>query len=296
MKLFYDYYDPAPSSAIDEPMCSYVWIHYTCSIWVPECYFEERAGLINIKGVENVDKKRFKLVCEVCQTSRTGAAIKCAEEGCFNHFHPECARTQGVYMEQRHGDNLKYYVYCRIHEPLKLTRVKEGKAKKAKDEITKFCRGIEKYVDTYKLATVPFKLLKHGRKGKPKKEQKGKEVKEVKVNDDAEFMRRLKEALVSKKKLVVSLKKVAEGSFKVIDIEEPTKRTLKSTVSKNDEIWDSFMYKNLSAAQLYKKYKRVMKETTDLKDKFCRDIKNETKCEKKKPRRKAREYEEAHAE
>lgn len=62
----------------EPPDCHYVWIHYTCAIWVPEVYFEERNGLINIKGLENVDKKRFKIMCEICQSSRAGACVKCA--------------------------------------------------------------------------------------------------------------------------------------------------------------------------------------------------------------------------
>ena len=35
-----------------------------------------------------------------------------------------------------------------------------------------------------------------------------------------------------------------------------------------------------------------MKEMVDIKEKFCRDIKNETKNQKKKDKRKYREYEE----
>jgi hypothetical protein len=40
IKLFYDYYDNKSPVEIDEPKCNFVWVHYTCSIWVPECYFE----------------------------------------------------------------------------------------------------------------------------------------------------------------------------------------------------------------------------------------------------------------
>ena len=40
--------------------------------------------------------------------------------------------------------------------------------------------------------------------------------------------------MVSGRKLVVSLKKVGDKAFKVIDIEEPVKRTLKSNINKND--------------------------------------------------------------
>ena len=71
--------------------------------------------MINIKGVDTIDKKRFKLMCEICQTTKTGASVKCAEEGCNCYYHPECARISGIYMEQRHLDALKYFIYCKLH-------------------------------------------------------------------------------------------------------------------------------------------------------------------------------------
>ena len=112
---------------------------------------------------------------------------------------------------------------------------------------------------------MPFKLLKQNKKVKSKKEHKGKEVKEHKENDSLDFMEKLKDFIVSGRKLVVSLKKVGENAFKVIDIEEPVKRALKSNINKNDEVWEYFTYKNLSSSQMYKKYKRIMKEMTDIK-------------------------------
>jgi hypothetical protein len=130
----------------DTPDCHFVWVHYTCAIWIPEVYFEERNGNINIKGVETIDKKRFKIMCEICQTSRTGACVKCAEEECTLNYHPECARKAGVYMEQRYIDRMQYFIYCNMHKPIKVSRVIESKNKKYKDEIIKFCRAIEKYV------------------------------------------------------------------------------------------------------------------------------------------------------
>lgn len=51
-----------------------------------------------------------------------------------------------------------------------------------------------------------------------KKELKGKEVREVKENDHVEFMEKLKDFMVSGRKLVVCLKKVGDKAFKVIDI------------------------------------------------------------------------------
>ena len=104
-------------------------------------------------------------------------------------------------------------------------------------------------------------------------------------------MEKLKDYLVSGRKLVVALKKVGEQAFKVIDIEEPVKRALKSNINKNDEVWEYFTYKNLSSSQMYKKYKKIMKEMVDIKEKFCKDIRNESKTEKKRDKRRTKECE-----
>lgn len=72
-------------------------------------------------------------------------------------------------------------------------------------------------------------------------------------------MEKLKDFLVNGTKLVVSLKKLGDKAFKVIDIEEPTKYSLKSNISRIDEVWEIFTYKNLNPMQLYKKYKKIMK-------------------------------------
>lgn len=289
-ELYYNYYNPE-SATEDLPDCHFVWIHYTCAIWTPEVYFEERNGQINIKGVETIDKKRFKIMCEVCQTSRTGACVKCAEEGCNLHYHAECARKAGVYMEQRYIDRMQYFIYCNYHKPLKVCRVIEAKNKKYKDEIIKFCRNIEKYVETYKIANVPFKLLKSAKKNsKAKKETRTRESREDRESENQDFMKKLKDYLLGNRKLVIQLKRVQDG-YKVIDIEEPVKRALRSNISKNDEIWEFFNYRNLSAFQLFKKYKRIMKENPVLRDAFVRDIKNQSKSERKKEKRRAREEE-----
>ena len=35
---YYDYFMKSTYPE-DEPACNYVWAHYVCAIWVPECYF-----------------------------------------------------------------------------------------------------------------------------------------------------------------------------------------------------------------------------------------------------------------
>jgi hypothetical protein len=63
-------------------------------------------------------------------------------------------------MEQLNLEKLKYLIFCEEHEPLKLTRQIEYKKKKSREEIIKFARMIEKYIETYRIAQFPFKLMK----------------------------------------------------------------------------------------------------------------------------------------
>jgi len=35
--------------------------------------------VISIKGIENIDKKRFKNECFACKKSKCGAAVKCED-------------------------------------------------------------------------------------------------------------------------------------------------------------------------------------------------------------------------
>lgn len=86
--------------------------------------------------------------------------MKCENATCTKYYHPECARKKKIYMEQLNLDKLRYLIFCEAHEPLKVKRKIEIKKKKNRDEIIKFCRGIEKYVETYKIAPLNFKLMK----------------------------------------------------------------------------------------------------------------------------------------
>jgi hypothetical protein len=56
--------------------------------------------MISIKGIENIEKKRFKYECFVCKKNKCGAAVKCEDSECDKYYHPECARKKKVYMEQ----------------------------------------------------------------------------------------------------------------------------------------------------------------------------------------------------
>ena len=51
----------------EEPHITKIWIHLSCGLWTPEVFLEEKKSAINIRGVENIDKKRFNLTCCICK-------------------------------------------------------------------------------------------------------------------------------------------------------------------------------------------------------------------------------------
>lgn len=117
-------------------------------------------------------------------------------------------------MEQLNLDRLKYLIFCEAHEPLKVKRKIEVKKKKQRDEIVKFCRGIEKYVETYKIAYLPFKLLKLGvnSNNEVSKVDKNRVVQgELKVsvkidkNTDEDFIRSVIDGLIKQNQIFVIL-------------------------------------------------------------------------------------------
>jgi hypothetical protein len=52
------------------------WAHVLCCLYIPELYFVSGETMSPIAGVESIDKKRWKLLCEFCK-KKTGACIQC---------------------------------------------------------------------------------------------------------------------------------------------------------------------------------------------------------------------------
>lgn len=50
----------------EEPLSQMVWTHLTCVLWLPETYFMDRLTYSNIKGLENIDSKKFESICGIC--------------------------------------------------------------------------------------------------------------------------------------------------------------------------------------------------------------------------------------
>ena len=65
------------------------WIHSLCATWVPEVFVSENNGN-SIYTLSHLDKKRFKLKCVICNTSK-GASVQCCYGKCVTPAHPWCA-------------------------------------------------------------------------------------------------------------------------------------------------------------------------------------------------------------
>ena len=46
-----------------------VWVHLTCVLWLPETYFQDKQTYSNVRGLENIDPKKFDAFCVICQSS-----------------------------------------------------------------------------------------------------------------------------------------------------------------------------------------------------------------------------------
>ena len=45
-----------------------IWLHMSCSLFIPELYFKDDKKYTGINRLDQIDKKRFNLICIVCNT------------------------------------------------------------------------------------------------------------------------------------------------------------------------------------------------------------------------------------
>ncbi|KAL4493484.1 hypothetical protein ABPG72_007492 [Tetrahymena utriculariae] len=254
-----------PSEEIQkyEPKSKHIWIHLTCALWIQECYFEERSSLNMIRGLENIDKKRFLLTCLICKQKKSGCCIQCAKGKCSASFHPECARRAGLSLEVRHLEKVTHLVFCQRHTPLKLRRILEQKEKKYKDEIQKFCRSIEKYNETY---FNEYKAKEKQKALKPSKTLLKKALKDQE-REEKEFMKQFSLYLLEtpQSNFVINLSKEYDDfeesiiAYHVVDINRPKQQHLRTQISKNDDIWKTIEFNEYPPIHLFKLYKKLIK-------------------------------------
>ncbi|EAS03088.2 PHD zinc finger protein (macronuclear) [Tetrahymena thermophila SB210] len=246
-----------------EPKSKNIWIHLTCALWIQECYFEERSSLNMIRGIENIDKKRFLLTCLICKQKKSGCCIQCAKGKCSASFHPECARRAGLSLEVRHLEKVTHLVFCQRHTPLKLRRILEQKEKKYKDEIQKFCRSIEKYNETY---FNEYKAKEKQKAFKPSKTLLKKALKDQE-REEKEFMKQFSLYLLEtpQNNFVINLSKEYDDfeesiiAYHVVDINRPKQQHLRTQISKNDDIWKTIEFNEYPPIHLFKLYKKLIK-------------------------------------
>ena len=97
--LYYNYFTEPDEYPMDEINSTLhlqddkAWMHLTCGFWLPEVSFN--ACRTRIFNLENIDKRRFHMKCEICKKKNAGACVQCPVENCTQAFHPECARRAG---------------------------------------------------------------------------------------------------------------------------------------------------------------------------------------------------------
>jgi len=130
----------------NEPKPTVAWVHLSCAYWMPELELWTKDMSYPISGLEQIDQRRFKLVCNICKQRGVGCCIQCNKGKCQAAFHVECARLAGVYMEfeARKEEPTANSAFCDKHRPLKLRKDIEQSRKKSADDILSFCKVVDK--------------------------------------------------------------------------------------------------------------------------------------------------------
>lgn len=128
-----------------------IWVHIFCALRVPKVSITNPA-LVDEIHLESVEKRRFKLKCEVCG-SKGGACIKCAQKKCGAAFHPECGKTFFLFTGWKLGRALENEIYCNQHRTFRLRKLVDIKERCAVNELSAFFREWEKWIPKWKLQT-----------------------------------------------------------------------------------------------------------------------------------------------
>jgi hypothetical protein len=108
------------------------WAHSLCSQWIPETFITmdtKRPGNTEFPCLHllNMDKKRFKLKCALCHSSK-GACVQCCYGRCTTSVHPWCVLKSPQGFTKRvvvnpEGETV-WEIFCKVHadavsEPIK---------------------------------------------------------------------------------------------------------------------------------------------------------------------------------
>ena len=126
--------------------------HELCALYTKETsVVEDEGGKRFVRGVDNIDKARLDLKCNLCR-SKKGACFQCSEKKCVRAFHATCAAGAGVRIDfgptpvLYAEDGTEYYqdlfdFRCRFH------RNKRPNWKSFNPEPMETSKIIRKYMD-----------------------------------------------------------------------------------------------------------------------------------------------------
>ncbi|CAD8142523.1 unnamed protein product [Paramecium octaurelia] len=293
-ELYYDFgklpnrdiRDLESNKEIKEPQPQKVWIHLSCFYWSPECFLDEKQDIL--RGVDNINAKRFALNCSICNIKKAGMCIQCARSSCSTSFHVECARRSGIFLTQTVVNNKPdYQIFCQKHVPLKVKRILESKQRLYEREIIDFFRAYEKCRQVHKKSVQKPKKIKATKDQKQKQESQEHTENEFDLID---FANKLKEFInqITDQQLIVNLK-LEQGQYAIESISGPVlkpqkqyKLTIlpevyqnkvdangllvtqfyKSTITATDELWKHFKYRDYEKDITYKMYEKLRRRAS----------------------------------
>jgi hypothetical protein len=270
--LYYDYYEKLdkfrPGDEEKEPSTHMAWVHYSCCMWIPELEFTSDPVPNHIARFDQIDKRRFGFECLVCR-KKEGACVQCSSKKCQESFHVECARRTKIFMEAKNSDNRYYTIYCEKHAPSMAKRKLEANTISISGDITKFCKNIEKFYDSYK-----YKRL-----DQPKEEETPNYIRNLKKlqaekdNQAAQdrllknlYMREVRSELQKFPDFgnVLTFHMDSSGEVDRVEYTEPPKAFLKTTLRADHKVWPLLAQRhNWPQNAVYKKYKRILEGSTE---------------------------------
>lgn len=184
-----------------------------------------------------------------------------------------------MFMEVKNSENNGFIIYCEKHAPLKVKRTLESKVKTYVDDISKFCRAIEKFYLSYryKFDSVPnfevqnYSLLRQTKKIKKElKKDKASPVNQLLDHPYiAEIGREIAKFVDFSHIWVLNMQTSKTGAnnggntpkidYTFQEYQKPKKTFLKSVIPKTHGIWRHMAYKKGTTAKMtYKKYKKLI--------------------------------------
>ena len=136
---------------------NWIWVHCFCALHTPGVSF--RASLIDLSAL---DISKSSTRCEVCK-SNEGVCINCSFSNCNKYFHPECGRD--LFVSNKSNEKK---IFCDLHKPVKLRKMLENRQKQLTEDLMRFCKSMEKYLDK---ARPVVKIIKKKKVLKPKPSQ-----------------------------------------------------------------------------------------------------------------------------